>query len=217
MQRFFFTILTLTALLIAGCGSDNKQIDKSDLENLINEAIDGDVDANTKLQGLLTSRHVGKSDYNQLFIDELKSNNKIYYSVILEYSDPRLNVFAIYDDNLNFYLLDKSLNGYLNSEWVEAGTRKFVFLQERFFTKDVLSIDRLSIYEVVGNSASMVYRSPSRFVKDNDLSYQKVESITNNYILTKISGPLGSRIDNKLDTFYFKSDSKQSLEQNKPV
>ena len=211
MHKFFFTILILAVLLISGCGSDSERIDKSGIENLINEAIAGDQDANAKLQGLLTSKHIGKSDYNQLFIDEHQTNDKIYYSVILEYSDPRLNVFAIYDDNLNFYLLDKSLNGYLNSEWAEVGTRKFVFLQERFFTKDVLSIDRLSIYEVGENAASLVYRSLSRFVKDNDLSYQTVESITGDYILTKINGTKDESINYQLDTFYFKSDSEKYL------
>ncbi len=211
MQKFFFTILTLAALLISGCGSDNERIDKSGIENLITEAIAGDQEANTKLQGFLTSKHIGKDDYNQLFIDELKTNDKIYYSVILEYSDPRLNVFAIYDDNLSFYLLDKSLNGYLNSKWIEAGTRKFVFLQERFFTKDILSVDRLSIYEVGENSSSLVFRSPSRFVKDNDLSYQTVESITEDYILTKINGTKDQSINNQLDTFYINSDSEKYL------
>ena len=214
MQKFLLTVLTLSALLIAGCGSGNERIDKSDLENLITEAIDGDQDANVKLQGLLTSKHIGKDDYNQLFIDELKTNDKIYYSVILEYFDPRLNVFAIYDENLNFYILDKSLNGYLNSEWSEIGTRKFVFLQERFFTKDVLSIDRLSIYELKEKNASLVYRSLSRFVKDNALSYQRVESITKDYILTKTNGPIDSRINNQLDTFYFKPESRKYLSKD---
>jgi len=211
MQKFIFTILTLAILLISGCGDDNKQIGKSDIEDLITEAIAGDQDANTKLQGLLTSKHIGKKDYNQLFIDELQTNDKSYFSVILEYSDPRLNVFAIYDENLNFYLLDKSLNGYLNSKWVEVGARKFAFLQERFFTKDILSIDRLSIYEVNSNTASLVYRSLSRFAKDNILSYQTVELITKDYILTKINGPIENRINNQLDTFYFNIDSKKYL------
>ena len=214
MQKILLTILVLAAMLIASCSTDGDRIDKSDLENLITEAIAGDQDANIKLQGLLTSKHIGKKDYNQLFIDELQTNDKTYYSVILEYTDPRLNVFAIYDNNLNFYLIDKSLNGYLNSEWVEVGTRKFVFLQERFFTKDVLSIDRLSIYELSLNTTSLVYRSLSRFVKDNDLSYQTVESITNDYILTKISETQDDNINNQLDTFYFKSDSKKYLSKS---
>ncbi|MCW8805315.1 MAG: hypothetical protein OQK56_02545 [Ignavibacteriaceae bacterium] len=211
MQKFIFTILTIAILLISGCDYNNQQVDKSDLEKLITEAIAGDQDAIIKLQGLLTSKHIGNSDYNQLLIDELQTNDKSYFSVILEYPDPRLNIFAIYDDNLNFYLLDKSLNGYLNSKWVEVGTRKFAFLQERFFTKDILSIDRLSIYEIHSNSASLVYRSLSRFAKDNILSYQTVESITKDYILTKINGPIENRINNQPDTFYFNINSKKYL------
>lgn len=211
MQKLLITILTLAAILITGCGTDENHIDKSDLETLINDALSGDQEANVKLQGLISQNHIGKKDYNQLSIDELKTDDKTYYSVLLEYYDPRLNLFAIYDDNLKFYLLDKSLNGYLNSKWVENGTRKFVFVQERFFTKDILSVDRLSIYEVGNNTASMVYRSLSRFVKDNDLSYQRVESVTQNYILTKLVGAKESGINNKLDTFYFNSDSKKYL------
>ena len=76
MQKFIFTILTLAILLISGCGDDNKQIGKSDIEDLITEAIAGDQDANTDLQGLLTSKHIGKIDYNQLLIDELLTNDK---------------------------------------------------------------------------------------------------------------------------------------------
>ena len=208
MQKLLFTILTITTLILTGCGSD-QEIDKSDLETLIIDGISGNEEANIKLQGLLSLKHIGNKDYNQLFIDELNTEEKTYYSVILEYSDPRLNLFAIYDDDLNFYLLDKSLNGYLNSEWREDGERKFVFLQERFLTKDVLSIDRLSIYEIGEKTASLVYKSSSRFVKNNDLTYQRIETISENYILTKISSANDNRIDNQVDTFYFNSNSKK--------
>lgn len=210
MHRAIFIILTVTALFFVGCSSNSK-IDKSELVSLVNDAISGDENANVKLQGLLSSNHIGNKNYNQLFVDELDSGGKKYFSVLLEYSDPRLNVFAIYDDELNFYLLDQSLNGYLSSEWIVNGDRKFVFVQERFFTKDILSIDRLSIYEIIKNTAKLVYRSLSRFVKDNALSYQKVETITDDYLITKMSGSVESGIDNKLDTFYLNQNSKKYL------
>lgn len=211
MQKLIFTILTFTALLLAGCGSDRGQINKSDLEDLIIESISGDQDANVKLQGLLSSEHINNMDYNQLFIDELNDGDKTYYSVILEYSDPRLNLFAIYDNDLNFYLLDKSLNGYLNSEWIENNEQKFVFLTENFLTKDVLNIDRLSIYEVYDRSASLVYRSLSRFVEINDTVYQTVELITEDFLLTKISWMKEIGRTSLIDTFYFNSNSKKYL------
>ena len=210
MHKPIFIILILLALFSGGCDFDSK-VDKAELESLIQDALSGNEDANVKLQGLLTEQHIRKNDYNQLFVDELDSGGKKYFSVLLEYSDPRLNVFAIYDEDLNFYLLDQSLNGYLSSEWIENGDRKFVFVQERFFTKDVLSIDRLSIYEIIKNTAKLVYRSLSRFVKDNALSYQQVETITDDFLLTKMSGNTESGIDNKLDTFYLNQNSKKYL------
>lgn len=210
MHRVIFFLLAISTLFFVGCDSGGK-VEKSSLKSLVENAISGDEDANLRLQGLLTSKHIGNINYNQLFVDELDLDGKKYFSVILEYSDPRLNIFAIYDENLNFYLLDQSLNGYLNSEWIVNGDRKFVFVQERFFTKDILSIDRLSIYEVIKNSANLVYRSLSRFVKDNNLSYQSVETINDKFLITKIAGPIDSGIDNNVDTFYLNQNTKEFL------
>ena len=213
MHKVIFILLALATLYFIGCDSGGK-VDKASLKSLIEDAISGDEDANVKLPGLLTIKHLGKKDYNQLSVDELNSGGKKYYSVLIEYSDPRLNVFAIYDEDLNFYLLDQSLNGYLNSEWIVNGDRIFVFVQERFFTKDILSIDRLSIYEVNKNSAKLVYRSLSRFVKDNNLFYQRVETINDKFLIAKIAGPIESRIDSKVDTFYLNPNTKEYLSKN---
>ncbi len=209
MQKIIFTILTLAGLFLTSCSSGNEQIDKSVLEKLVTEAISGNPDANLKLQGLISQKHIGKKDYNQLFIDELKSGSDTYFSIILEYADPKFNLFAIYDDQLNLYLVDKSLNGYLNSKWIDNGSKKFLFLQEQFLTKDVLSVERLSIYEIADKSAWLVYREPSRFVKDNNLAYQRVETINDDYILTKLTGTGSILGEIKVDTFYFNSSSKK--------
>jgi hypothetical protein len=158
---------------------------------------------------LISQNHIGKKDYNQLFIDDLKSGNDTYFSIILEYADPKFNLFAIYDDQLNLYLVDKSLNGYLNSKWIDNGSKKFLLLQEQFLTKDVLSVERLSIYEIANKTAWLVYREPSRFVKDNNLAYQRVETINDDYILTKITGTGNILGEIKVDTFYFNSSSKK--------
>jgi hypothetical protein len=211
MQKIIFTFLVLTVVFFTGCGSDNEQIDKSVVEKLITDAISGNPDANLKLKGLISENHIGKKDYNQLFIDELKSGDKTYFSIILEYADPKLNLFAICDNQLNLYLVDKSLNGYLNSKWIENGSKKFVFLQEQFLTKDVLSVERLSIYEIADKSAWLVYREPSRFVKDNNLAYQRVETINDDYILTKLTGTGNILGEIKVDTFYFNSSSKKYI------
>jgi len=209
MRIIFFAVITLSAILNFGCGTDDNQFNKASLRKTIIDAISGDVDSNNKLQGMLTPKHIGKSDFNQLYIDSILIDDQRFFSVILEYADPTLNVFAIYDGSLNFYLLDKSLNGYLSSEFVKVGERKFVFVQERFFTKDVLSLDRLSIYEIFDGSASLIYRAISRLGKDNIESFQTIEAITDDYILTKITGVQDRRINNRIDTFYLSSATKK--------
>jgi len=214
MQKIILSFLTITLLIFAACNAENGKITKSGLEQLITDAIAGNQEANQKIHDLISVKQRGDRNFNQIFIDELNTGLKTYYSVIIEYPDPRLNLFAIYDKNLNIYLIDKSLNGYLNSKWEENGSKKYVFVQEQFLTKDVLSVDRFSIYELGDDTAWLVYRAPSRFVKNNNLAYQRVETITDDLILTKIIG-LGSKItDMKVDTFYFNPELKKYLSSN---
>ena len=204
MLKSLTVILTVIAIILPGCSSDNdKKIDSSKLRQTIVQAITGDYDANVKLQGMISPKQIGKSEYNQLTIDSFRIDKRSYYSVILEYPNPKLNLFAIYDEDLNLYLLDKSLNGNLSDEWVQMGIHNFVFVQERFLSKDVLSLDRLSIYEVKNKSANLIYRSLSRFVEGKEIAYQTVESLTKDLILTKMTGLEDKSLDNQTDTFYF--------------
>jgi hypothetical protein len=214
MQKLILLFLSVILFLIAGCNTENGKVSKSDFEQLVTDAIAGNQEANQKIHDLISIKHRGKRNFNQIFVDELNVGSKSYFSVIIEYPDPRLNLFAIYDNDLNIYLIDKSLNGYLNSKWEENGSKKYVFVQEQFLTKDVLSVDRFSIYELGDDTAWLVYRAPSRFVKNNNLAYQRVETITDDLILTKITG-LGSKItDMKVDTFYFNPNLKKYLSNN---
>ena len=212
MLKSLTVILTVISITLAGCSSDSdKKINSPKLRQTIVQAISGDYDANVRLHGMISSKQIGKSDFNQLAIDSFRIDKRSYYSVLLEYSNPTLNLFAIYDDDLNLYLLDKSLNGNLSAEWVQSGNRNFVFLQERFLTKDVLSLDRLSIYEVKNKSAYLIYRSLSRFVLGKNISYQTVESLTNDFILTKMTGLEDESLDNQPDTFYFDPNSNRYI------
>ena len=211
MRKILIPILTVLVLTLYGCGFGGKEVDSSELRSLITEAITGDQDAIETLNGLIDSKHVGKNDYNELKVDGFKLNDRQYFSVLLEYPDPKFNLFAIYDSELNFYLLDKSLNGNISVEWATSGSRLFVFLQERFLTKDILTLDRLSIYEVFDETASLIYRSLSRFAEGNEICYQTVELIGRTSIVTKVSGLKDKAINNQADTFYFNSDTKKYL------
>lgn len=214
MHKYILIIVALTTMLLVSCGSEIDKINNEGLRSLIVKAISGDPEANEKLPGFLTDKHIHQTNFNSLTVESLAINNKVFYSVLLEYYDPTLNLFAIFDDQLNMYLLDKSLNGYSSSEWNVLGKRRFVFVQETFLTKDVLSLDRLSIYEIFENSAALVYRSLSRFVKENKITNQTVESITENIILTKITGVFEKEDVSKIDTFYFNPGLEKYLSKS---
>lgn len=203
--------LTILALLFPACDSNQENLGSEKLRELIFQALDRNEEANVKLKGLIDPELISGIDFNSIRIDSGYVNKKYYFSVLLEYSDPLLNRFAIYDDQLRLYLIDKSLNGNLSAEWAEKDNRHFVFVQERFLTKDILNIDRLSIYEMYDTTAGLVYRSISKFVKDKNTSTQTIENISSDFIATKILVNLRSNIINQIDTFYFNSDSRKYL------
>lgn len=213
MHKYLCVIFAAATLLFISCSSEEK-INKSEIQQLVVDALSGDTEANSKLHSLIDSEHIGKTDYNQLYIDSLTANNKYYFSVLLEYFNPTFNLFAIYDSDFNLYLIDKSLNGYLNSTWTLIDNRIFVFVQEKFLTKDVLSIERFSIYEVFDNSAVLVYRALSHFENDKINSSQTVGSISESYILTKMSSKTDNTINDRVDTFYFNAESKNYISKS---
>jgi len=211
MKKLILFVLTILALTFSACGPSEEKLNSAMLRDLIAQAMDGNREANVELKGLVDTELISRKDFNSLRIDSGLVNNKYYYSVLLEYFDPLLNRFAIYDDELRLYLVDKSLNGNLSAQWTAKENRNFVFVQERFLTKDVLSIDRLSIYELYDTTAGLVYRSISRLVKDKDTSTQTIENISADFIITKISGIADSKSINQIDTFYFYASSREYL------
>lgn len=207
----YFVLIISFALTSCSIFNGDDELDSKKLRALVLEAINGDYDTNVKLSGLIDTQHYLKTDFNQLTVESGFINYKYYYFVLLEYYDPTLNLFAVYDDNLKLLLLDKSLNGNLSAVWTDKGSLHFIFLQERFQTKDVINLDRLSIYEVMDTTAELVYRSLSKLVKDNETSYQTIEEISEDKIVTKLSGPAESGIHNKRDTFEFNPVTKKYL------
>lgn len=211
ITKLLLFALTILAFLFSACGPSDENLNSEQLRELILQALDRNEEANVKLKGLIDVELINRNDFNSIRIDSGYVNKKYYYSVLLEFADPLLNRFAIYDDQVRLYLIDKSLNGNLSAEWAEKDNRHFVFVQERFLTKDVLNIDRLSIYEVYDSTAGLVYRSVSRLVKDKNTSTQTIENISPDFIATKISVNIHSNIVSQTDTFYFNSASRKYL------
>ncbi|MBT8392300.1 MAG: hypothetical protein KJO48_11095 [Ignavibacteria bacterium] len=207
-MKILFSIIISTFVLI-GCSTDNNKLNSTKLQSLVISAIKGDQNANQQLSGLIDKKHFKRLDFNQISIDSSYMSRKYYYSVLLEYPEPALNLFAIYDEYQRFYLLDKSLNGNITVEWAQQQAKNFCFVQERFLTKDVLSIERLSIYLVEDTTAELIFRDLSRLVKDKDTVSHSVINISDDKIVTRIKSKTYSNINNRTDIFYFDKASNE--------
>jgi hypothetical protein len=196
-------------LILFGCASNESNLNSTKLQSLVLSALKGDQKANQQLSGLIDKIHYKRMDFNQLSIDSSYMNHKYFYSILLEYPEPALNLFAIYDETERFYLLDKSLNGNITVEWAQQDIKNFCFVQERFLTKDVLSIDRFSMYLVEDTTAKLIYRELSRLVKDKDTVSHSVINISNDKIVTRINSKMNLNIDNISDTFYYNKISNK--------
>jgi len=211
MNKLLLSALTVLTLAFSACGLSNDNLNSAKLRELVLQALDGNLEANVELKGFIDPDIMNRKDFNSISIDSGYINKKYYYSILLEYFDPLLNRFAIYDNQLRLCLIDKSLNGNLSAEWIAKESRNFVFVQERFLTKDVLNLDRLSIYETYDSTAELVYRSISKLVKDKNTSTQTIENISTDFIVTKISGKTDLKSINQTDTFYFNINSRKYL------
>jgi hypothetical protein len=211
MNKLLLIAIAFFTLAFSACSSDDENLNSAKLRELVLQSLDGNYEANVKLKGFIDPEIMRRKDFNSIRIDSGYINKKYYYSVLLEYFDPLLNRFAIYDNQLRLCLIDKSLNGNLSAEWIAKENRSFVFVQERFLTKDVLTIDRLSIYEVYDSTADLIYRSISKLVKDKKTSSQTIEKITTDFIVTKVSGKTDVNVINQTDTFYFYANSRKYL------
>ncbi len=155
----FFLVLIL---IFISC-SDRTEIPESGvvdgnmLQSLVNEAVSGSIGANRLLSGLIDDDISGRRDYNQVKIDSFYLEGRTFFSVIVEYPNPVLNLFAVYDQYLEFYLLDKSLNGNISAKWKKLDDKNLILVSERFTSKDILKLERFSIYSVDGLSAGLLF------------------------------------------------------------
>jgi len=211
---------SLAFIFIAASCSDKTEIpengvvDGNMLQSLIIEAVSGSIGANRLLSGLIDDDVSGRRDYNQVKIDSFYLEGRTFFSVIVEYPNPALNLFAVYDQHLEFYLLDKSLNGNITAGWKMLKDKKLILVSEKFISKDIIKLERLSIYFVDGFSAGLLFRSLNKFEKNGKEYFQTVTSISDEYITTSIIGSSREGLTSKADTFYCNTISGDYLSPN---
>jgi hypothetical protein len=202
-------------LLLSGCTSkDNrtKVYTGNDIEDIISKAIIGNDSANKKLSGLFDLSIPLPGELNKLSVDSIKtSSGKTLFTVIVEHKNPLYNRFAIYGKDLQLFLLDKSLNGYLTLTKLELASKHLINISESFISKDTLKLERMSIYSFSDSSASLCFRSFTKLIRDNQVYIQTIDEISEDRIKTSIKAPVLSPINNKGDIFIYDEPSKSYL------
>jgi hypothetical protein len=205
------TLIILT-LLIGGCSLLNKpkplqpSFNSGTLKELVLRAISGDTSTNRELSNLVDLNIPINNDYDSLVIDSINiKSNKKYFIVLINYPNPIYNRFAIYDTSLNMYLIDKSLNGYINESALNLNEEKLIRISESFISKDVLQVRRISLYQLSDTPASLIFRTYTKLIESKVTYNQKIVEFTKERITTELSSSKTSAISGKSDIFMYDS------------
>ncbi len=215
MKNIFYLFL-LSIFLITACNSeigdkpDNKFY-STRIREIITEALKGNEDKNNLLSGVIDLSLPVNENYSKLYVDSLLVGTKKYYSFLLEFPNPVYNRFAIYDEYLKCYLIDKSINGYLSTNNFTVGNHSFISLIENFLTKDTVEIQRLSIYSIKEDSVESVFKTFTKAIFPKEEFSQEIETISENFISTLIRLPILGTNSTLLDTFYYDQKQKKYI------
>jgi hypothetical protein len=179
-------------------------------QNLILRAISGDTSANQKLSNLVDLNIPFNNDYNKLITDSLiTKGKKKFFIVLLNYPNPIYNRLAVYDTALNMYLIDKSLNGYVSESLLNLNEKRLIKISESFISKDVLQVNRTSLYEINDSSANLCFRTFTRLTLPGSVFTQSISAFSNDQIITELSGTKVSTISGMKDIFTFNRSNKE--------
>lgn len=206
MNKLYLFIFALL-ILFAGCKTNqNKNASLNDqiiIAKYVKQAVNGDRSANDSLSGLVDYSLPLNPVYNKLTVEKITaSNGRTYYPVLLEYGNPLYNRFAVYDSALTPLLIDKSLNGRLSFRLNKINGKDYFEVNEIFLSKDVLEINRLSLY-IVEKKVSITARLYTKFATPQNTFYQSISEFTSERIKTDLKSDKHSLLNGKSDIFSY--------------
>ncbi len=214
-----YITIAFLALSLAGCSLFENKSSKEDislkrLKAMTVSAVNGDKTDNGKLSNLVDLSLPVNTNYNSLSVDSLTAGKKKYYLVILQYPNPLYNRFAVYDSTLKCYLIDKSLNGYFVASNMVIKNDDFIKIVENFNSRDVLNLNRLTLYKFSRTGVNIAFRSFIKLEKEGTEYDQVISEIAKDRIKTDITSTRRSVIDNKSDIFIYDSSLHKYISVN---
>ena len=210
---FLIIFISVAFLCCSENNSEKVEVNGQTLKTLVMGALKGSIGANQRLSGLLDADRIINGTYNLLKIDSNIVNGKKIFSVLVEYPNPEFNLLAIYDNYLNFYLLDKSLNGNLSDGWEMFNGKFFLVVSEKFRSKDSLNIERTSFYSEDSKKWGLTFRFFTKYEFEKKYYTQKIKTFSPDKIET-IFKSNDKNFSNANDEFLFNEDSGRYLSNN---
>jgi hypothetical protein len=124
---------------------------------------------------------------------------------LIEYPNPKHNILAVYDENLNLLLEDNSLNGNIAVKWENLSGKLYLAASENFLCKDILKLSRLSLYSTVSKKVDLVFRAFTRLEKAGKIYQQYIKNTSSVAIVTRIISNTRFKLNDATDTFRFNS------------
>jgi hypothetical protein len=207
-------IFVLSLYLFNGCSKQSKTMEQHStvygpgLLRLIESAAGGNSEANDSLSQVIDPKLPANSNYNSITIDSIINyNGKRIYLALMEHPIPVFNRFAVFDEKLRCYLIDKSLNGYLKSSVYRSAGEILIQVDENFVSKDELEITRRSLYLLKNDTAALAFRDYMELKNGESNMMQDIASINKDSISTTIKA--GGVSEN--DLFVFNSASMKYI------
>lgn len=185
------------------------------LRELVRQASESNRESNDKLSGIFDESFPINKNYNKLLTDSIQIiDGKTLFYVMLEYSNPLYNRFAVYDKYLNLYLMDKSLNGDFAFEIVTQDSQKYARIVESFLSRDIINLKRLSLYKIDTSSVSLAFRSYISMMTPELFLSQEIDSTSSNMLRTYLMLPRQFDGTPTSDTFYYDKSKKMFLSKS---
>lgn len=226
MRKILLLFIISVCFTLSACKKNDHKIaaENTFLEKftgLVNKAIEHDANANAQLSNLVDLNQQ-KVTYIKKIIDTIRLNYRKYYYVLLEYNEPEYNRFAVYDEKLNMFMLDKSLNGEITIMPFFKDDAKFIGIEENYMSKSVYVLSRFSLYGDEPGSVRLVFRSFLSMFTPKYSVMQDFGKITRDTIYMKIKPSRNFALKNyptkdTVDIFVFDLAKYAFISQNNYV
>jgi hypothetical protein len=177
------------------------------LRDLVISAADGRGSANDSLNTLFSMANIpGRPE--AIEVDTLTVSGRRYYGVAVQFKDHYQNRFALYDENLNCYLIDRSINGKLELRVNNEVNFRYFSLQETFYSNENTELKRLSIFRGDSSGFKLAFRTYTSMKTADTVFTQFLYEITPEMIRTVITAPVFSGLNNFSDDYIYDESLK---------